>query len=741
MLIKNKAPRVPLDYNDTFTLRIVCLIGGIVSPIISLIWETAYPDLNSSTLHGWLFSVMFLLILFLTYKSKYIKENVIYILYGIFYIASFTEIYIAYINRFSEGNTLLLILVVFVASLLFRTPNHLLTYNIVTVIFITAALLSSNNPGLNPHIIMLMFIVFSVIAYVISASRYEMIRSLHESNQRTLELMEQIRVNDERWRLALAVSEKGVWDWNVGTNEVVYSNEWKKHLGYDENELNNNFDEWYNRIHPEDREKFTNDLKKHMEGKSDDFINKHRLLCKDGTYKWVLDVGKVISREIDGKPLRVIGTYTDVTKLVETEQKLEKSLSLINAIIQSSSDGVLAEQFIGDKDKSTHNIITYNQTFLDIFGLSKDYSNIYSATEVIDIVADCAKDGDAFFKKIKYLYDNPEEIGNDLLEFKNNKIIERISIPYRINNKTIGRIWSFRDITNRIRMEENLKRSEEKFKDIFAESPIGIQIIDGTCQLIEANASAMDMMGVKNIFELKQIYKMVKDDVKNMITPGESLRFVRPINFDEIPDSTKSGLRYFDILVNPLTRNSEFLVQLQDITELKRSQDSVRQLAYYDFLTGLPNRKLFTDRLEQVLLQSKRNGNMFSLLFIDMDNFKRVNDNYGHSAGDMMLIEVANRLKKSVRRSDTVARLGGDEFVILLPFVKNKWDIKEVVERIMNNFKTPIKINELNLSTTPSIGISIFPNNGQTIDELLKKADDAMYNVKDKNGFGYEFSK
>ncbi|HEY8034377.1 MAG TPA: diguanylate cyclase [Methylobacter sp.] len=185
---------------------------------------------------------------------------------------------------------------------------------------------------------------------------------------------------------------------------------------------------------------------------------------------------------------------------------------------------------------------------------------------------------------------------------------------------------------------------------------------------------------------------------------------------------------------------------IRDITERKQMEDQVRQLAFYDTLTNLPNRRLLSDRLSQTMVSSKRNGNYAALMMLDLDNFKPLNDVHGHPVGDLLLVEVANRLKACVREMDTVARFGGDEFVVLLNELsadesQSTSQADMVAEKIRNALSAPyqlvIKKTMGNTDTTvehkcsASIGVVVFINHETSQDNILKWADDAMYQAKD----------
>jgi diguanylate cyclase (GGDEF)-like protein/PAS domain S-box-containing protein len=175
-----------------------------------------------------------------------------------------------------------------------------------------------------------------------------------------------------------------------------------------------------------------------------------------------------------------------------------------------------------------------------------------------------------------------------------------------------------------------------------------------------------------------------------------------------------------------------FVVSLVDLTE-----ERILQLAYNDTLTGLPNRKLMFDRLGQAIVAAIRRPQKLAVLFLDLDSFKEVNDNFGHKIGDNLLIEVAKGLKEVVQRgNDTVARIGGDEFLILLTDVSDNNNVEIVIEKIFEKFSKPVSLEPfgLEIKVNVSIGVSIFPDHGKDSDTLISNADTAMYVVKNKVG-------
>ncbi|OQY17748.1 MAG: hypothetical protein B6I36_08550 [Desulfobacteraceae bacterium 4572_35.1] len=168
-----------------------------------------------------------------------------------------------------------------------------------------------------------------------------------------------------------------------------------------------------------------------------------------------------------------------------------------------------------------------------------------------------------------------------------------------------------------------------------------------------------------------------------------------------------------------------------NITNIIKQQRQIEHMAYHDSLTGLPNRSLFKDRLNQAILHSTRNHNSGVIALLDLDKFKQINDTYGHAAGDEILKTVAHRLTLSVRESDTVARMSGDEFLAIFHHVTDHNHAKILAQQLLSNICQPISIGNKEITIAASIGLCFFPEQGTNIDELLKCADKAMYTAKE----------
>jgi len=204
----------------------------------------------------------------------------------------------------------------------------------------------------------------------------------------------------------------------------------------------------------------------------------------------------------------------------------------------------------------------------------------------------------------------------------------------------------------------------------------------------------------------------------------------------------RTGEKFPLEIMTALLKGSEgVVIVIRDITERKQTEEKIRQMAYYDSLTGLPNRKLFSDRLHVAIVQAQRNQKKVGIAMLDLDHFKDVNDTLGHDIGDVTLKATAERLHATLREGDTIARFGGDEFLLILPDLETIEDAIQVAQKIIDSFCKPFLIDTHQLVVTTSIGIAVYPDDGTDDDILLRNADIAMYQAKQAGRARYEIYK
>ncbi|MCB6183400.1 EAL domain-containing protein [Leeia sp. TBRC 13508] len=305
-------------------------------------------------------------------------------------------------------------------------------------------------------------------------------------------------------------------------------------------------------------------------------------------------------------------------------------------------------------------------------------------------------------------------------------------ISWDENAKPVRMIGSVLDVSElRQADEERLLAAQ-----VFEASHEGILIIDEDKRILSANSAFLQMIGYRadqvihkpalffSAITITNEQDLFWDQLASQqFWQGEWI--AQKENGSHLP----LWLSVSCVMAQENTHASRYILLASDMTQRKADSDRIQYLAHHDLLTGLPNRALMMDRLEQLLLNCERQKTNFACLFIDLDHFKHINDSLGHPVGDLLLQDVAQRLTSHVRKGDTISRLGGDEFVLLLPNVSSK-DIDRVCEHLRKTLSDPFTINHHVLHITPSIGISVYPDDGKTAESLIKHADVAMYHAK-----------
>ncbi|NUM43979.1 MAG: diguanylate cyclase [Anaerolineales bacterium] len=266
--------------------------------------------------------------------------------------------------------------------------------------------------------------------------------------------------------------------------------------------------------------------------------------------------------------------------------------------------------------------------------------------------------------------------------------------------------------------------NQRHFRTLIEKNADGILIVDEKGRIQFANPAA------EHLFDT-DAQNLIGVDFGFPVLAGDTI---------EIDIWQRGEPRYAEMRVVDITWQGAnvFLVSLRDVTERVQSERRMRHLATHDSLTDLPNRILFFDRLHQALARAARQHTQVAVLFLDVDKFKHVNDTYGHQIGDQILQALAFRLQECLRKSDTVARMGGDEFTVILENVEVPKDCIAVAQKILEMVMTPFIIKKQEFHLTASVGISLYPDDGEDVDNLLNRADTAMYHAKEfRNRFSF----
>lgn len=319
--------------------------------------------------------------------------------------------------------------------------------------------------------------------------------------------------------------------------------------------------------------------------------------------------------------------------------------------------------------------------------------------------------------------------------------VEIFGVPVIVGDQQVGILGLYQDVTERTRAQEVIQQSELRFRSFFEFASVGLFIADMSGVFVQVNRALCEMLG----FTPGEFASMTINDI---LLPSDRGVFrqlmASQLDFFQAEGklSHKHGRAVWTLINASLVRDLEgeplyVIGQLQDITSRKEAEQRLHYLATHDTLTELPNRALFTDRLNHAMSIARRNNGHVGVVFMDLDTFKNINDIYGHEVGDRVLAAVGSRLRACLRESDTVARLGGDEFAFVIENMVDYDNLLNVVEKIHKVIIQPFEVDGQLIHLTPSIGISLFPDHGEDAKTLLIMADKAMYRAKEegKNKF------
>lgn len=407
------------------------------------------------------------------------------------------------------------------------------------------------------------------------------------------------------------------------------------------------------------------------------------------------------------------------------------SLALVRATLESTADGIMISNNSGQ-------VIDWNKKFIDMWRIPVDLMEQGPEKLSFDYILDQVKNPEEFVHEVMALYQNPDikgELSNVL--FKDGRVFERYSQPLYIGGELKGRVFSFRDVTTRFRVEQELKIQQRAIES----SSHGIAIIDIKKEgepIIYVNPAFEKITGYCEEEIMNQNLSLLQGKNKTQTNFKRLLLAIRENKELQVVlrSYKKSGERFYnEINVSPVKNNDDefnyYVCIIDDITERKIMEEQLLQQATHDALTHLPNRSLLVDRVNQAILTANRTKKIMAMVFLDLDQFKLINDTLGHSTGDELLKEVANRLLLCTQDSDTVARIGGDEFITILQNLNHQDEAIKQVDEIIKAIQKKYYIGDHELNVTTSIGISFYPNDGDDYETLMKNSDLSMYHAKE----------
>ena len=536
------------------------------------------------------------------------------------------------------------------------------------------------------------------------------------------------RQYEQEMRILLESTKAVPWRLNFATKLFTYMGpQVEALLGYPADSWTD-MQSWISRIHPDDREKAVSFcLAETEEGRDHDFV--YRAFSASGGAVWVRDVVSVI-QDAQGEVVALTGLFLDISEQKTTEERLRKSEEQYRSVLETSEDGF----WLSD---TTGVILEANDAYARLSGYSKEELIGMHVSEL-----EAQEKPEEVTRHINKII----KTGSDLFETRHRKKsgeIWDVEISTSFNRSSGDRFFVFaRDITERKRTQQELHLIAEVFKN----TSEGIVITDPHGVIINVNTAYCDITGYSREEMIGEKPSKIKSGRHDKEFYKRMWQCLREDGYwvGEIWDRRKNGEVFPKWLSINAVRDehdqlTHYVGTFSDISVLKGIEHELEQLAYYDSLTGLPNRALFQDRLETEMKRCDRYGAQCALLFLDLDRFKFINDTLGHAAGDELLIEVARRIQTKVRSNDTVARMGGDEFTILLTTLNNPDAAAGAAQSIINELLKPMTLRGEEIRVGGSIGIAIYPEDGENSNTLTRHADAAMYEAKTKGRGQYHF--
>ncbi len=555
-------------------------------------------------------------------------------------------------------------------------------------------------------------------------------RDLTETVRKRRRVEEALLASEEKYRLLVENATEIILVAQDGCIRFV-NPKIEEVLGYPMQELQDQ--PFLQFVHPEDRQLVGERHASRLRGETDYPVYSFRVVHRDRSIRH-LEI-KAVRIDWEGRPA-TLNFLNDVTNRKAAEEALRESEQRFRNLFEHT-DAIPVQGY--DEDRR---VVYWNPASEKLFGYSREQALGRRLEELV------LPEGlsEQFMEGVQRWLQEGEPLPSgerELINFRGDPV--PVFVSHVMLEKTDGRREMY-CIDIDLGESKRIERQVRTLSQAVEQSPVAVMITD-TRRCIEYVNSAFeeitgyhadDVIGRDpSILESPSTPPERYTELWRMLREGHSWK-------GELESRRKTGERYWEYAYYaPVMDESgeirHYLAVSEDITLRKQQQQRILHQAHFDALTDLPNRFLSLDRLDHAIREARRSGECVALLFLDLDDFKKINDSLGHEVGDQVLIEAAGRLRASVRSGDTVGRLGGDEFVVLLGGLNDAADALPVVDNLMTRLREPYRLDGRELVMSVSIGIAAYPQDGDDVSELLRKADSAMYHAKGQGRNAFSF--
>lgn len=538
------------------------------------------------------------------------------------------------------------------------------------------------------------------------------------------------------------VAKIGHWEWNLKDGGVSWSDEIYQIFGLSPRSLEPDAATFRRYVHPQDRDRIRSAMKSALEGHGN-YDARFRIVRPDGETRHVRSQARIFYGE-DGEAAVMAGTLSDESERWRFEHASELNLDKYRALIETTRD------FVWEIDD--RGIFTYCSPQVEEL-LGYPPGEVLGGTPFDYMPPAEAERVGALFRTIaaeKRPFSGLENI--NIHRDGRERILETSGAPFFDGGgNLLGYRGIDRDITKRKQAERKIRDQKQLLHAVLDGVRESIIVVDLDYNIKLMNKVARDSMQIDAVADPQnpkcfEVSRGLADPchgegnvcpLKQVVETGE------PASLVHEQHAADGSIVYVELIATPVPGEDgkpEGIIETRrDITpqflaeqRLRDQKEILERLAHHDALTGLPNRLLFIDRLQQAIGKARRNQQHIAVLFIDLDRFKPINDTFGHGTGDAVLKVVARRLRDGVREEDTVARLGGDEFTVVVEDLKRSEHASVLARKLIRLLQEPIVVDRNSLTVSASLGISLYPQDGETANELLSNADAAMYKAKNE---------
>ena len=554
--------------------------------------------------------------------------------------------------------------------------------------------------------------------------------------------------------LAIDAAQMVLWELDFVTGQIRVDRSRLPWLGLAADTPVSNLQHWLALLHPDDRATFEAQMRLARRSMAGDFRLEYRIAHAQGGWSWVVTRGRAVSRDQHGAVLTVTGGSLNITPRKEAELALrasEQKSHDLSTLLRLISDNV--PDMIWAKDLHKRYLFA-NKAICDQLLFASSTDEPLGRTDLDFALRErSAHPDDPQWHTFGELCQDSDTLtlangkASQFDEFGNVRgkfmFLDVHKAPF-VNDagEVIGVVGSARDVTAQKAAEDKLRLASL----VLENSSEAMMVTDPDNAIVEINPAFTRLTGYSRDEVLGKNPAMLHSGRQTAAFYRDMWHQIDATGHwqGELWNRRKDGSCYAQWQTISTIRHGDGSVQCRvglfsDITDKKLAQEVIWSQANFDPLTKLPNRSMFQDRLSQELKKTQRTGHKLALLFIDLDNFKEVNDTLGHDAGDLLLVEAAQRIANCVRDSDTVARLGGDEFTVILSSIDDPGRVELIAQNILQSLLRPCALGDEVVNISASIGIAMYPDDATSLEELLKDADRAMYAAKNagRNRFSY----